>query len=245
MGSDGEMLVGNKSDRTTDTGFYHGGSRRLQDQFDTRRVADRLDEVQVHTRFTPEDRALVERARMFFLATANDQGEPECSYKGGLPGFVRVVDDRTLAFPDYNGNGMYRSLGNVLVNPRVGLLFIDFEHPQRLRINGEATLHDTDPLLAEFEGAQLIVRVRATRIFPNCPRYIHEMRLVKHSVYVPRPHHTPPVPVWKQWEEFREVLPRSEAVPPRSLRTYVRMLEQRSGPFRFLLQALRRARMRM
>jgi uncharacterized protein len=233
------------SARATDTGFYHEGSRRLQDQFDTRRVADRLDEVQVHTRFTPEDRALIERARMFFLATANDQGEPECSYKGGLPGFVRVVDDRTLAFPDYNGNGMYRSLGNVLVNPRVGLLFIDFEHPQRLRINGEATLHDTDPLLAEFEGAQLIVRVRATRIFPNCPRYIHEMRLVKHSVYVPRPHHTPPVPVWKQWEEFREVLPRSEAVPPRSLRTYVRMLEQRSGPFRFLLQALRRARMRM
>ena len=135
--------------------------------------------------FTPEDRALIERARMFFLATANAQGQPDCSYKGGLPGFVRVVDDRTLAFPDYNGNGMYRSLGNVLVNPRVGLLFIDFEHPQRLRINGEATVHDTDPLLAEFEGAQLIVRVRATRIFPNCPRYVHEMRLVKHSVYAP------------------------------------------------------------
>jgi hypothetical protein len=179
---------------------------------------------------------------MFFLATADVQGQPDCSYKGGLPGFVRVVDDCTLAFPDYNGNGMYRSLGNVLVNPRVGLLFIDFEHPQRLRINGEATLHTTDPLLVEFEGAQLIVRVRATRIFPNCPRYVHEMRLVKHSVYVPCKHHTPPVPVWKQWEEFRGVLPRSEAIPPRSLRTYARMLEQRSRLFRFFFRALRRAR---
>jgi predicted pyridoxine 5'-phosphate oxidase superfamily flavin-nucleotide-binding protein len=236
--------MGNSSDRT-DTGFYHGGSRRLQDQFDTRRVADRLHEVQVHTTFTSEDRALVERARMFFLATANAQGEPECSHKGGLPGFVRVVDDRTLAFPDYNGNGMYRSLGNVLVNPKVGMLFIDFEHPHRLRINGEATLCDTDPLLAEFEGAQLIVRVRATRIFPNCPRYIHKMRLIEHSVYVPRAHYTPPVPVWKQWEEFREVLPRSEPIPPRSLRTYVRMLEQRCSPFRFALRAFRRARMRI
>ena len=109
---------------------------------------------------------------MFFLATADALGKPDCSYKGGLPGFVRIVDERTLAFPDYNGNGMYRSLGNVLLNRSVALLFIDFERPQRLRILGEATLHDTDPLLAEFAGAQLIVRVRATRIFPNCPRYI-------------------------------------------------------------------------
>jgi uncharacterized protein len=236
------MLMKNNVDRTTDTGFYHDGSRRLQDQFDTRRVADRLDEVQVHSVFAPEDRVLIESARMFFLATADAQGRPDCSYKGGLPGFVRMVDERTLAFPDYNGNGMYRSLGNVLVNQSVALLFIDFAHPQRLRVLGEATLHDTDPLLGEFVGAQLIVRVRATRIFPNCPRYVHEMRLVKHSVYVPTQHHTPPVPVWKQWEEFRGVLPRSEAIPPRSLRTYVRLLEQRSRLFRIFLRVARRAR---
>jgi predicted pyridoxine 5'-phosphate oxidase superfamily flavin-nucleotide-binding protein len=230
----------NSLDGTHYTDFYHDGSRRLQDQFDTRRLADRLDEVQVHTAFTPQERGLIERARMFFLATANAQGQPDCSYRGGLPGFVRVVDDRTLAFPDSNGNGMYRSLGNVLVNPRVGLLFIDFEHPQRLRINGEATLHTTDPLLVEFEGAQLIVRLRATRIFPNCPRYVHEMRLVKASIYVACKHHTPPVPVWIQWEEFRGVLPRAEAIPPRSLRTYVRLLEQRSRLFRLFLRAVRR-----
>lgn len=236
------MLMNNNLDRTNDAGFYHDGSRRLQDQFDTRRVADRLNEVQVHSVFSPEDRALIESARMFFLATADALGKPDCSYKGGLPGFVRIEDERTLAFPDYNGNGMYRSLGNVLLNRSVALLFIDFERPQRLRILGEATLHDTDPLLTEFAGAQLIVRVRATRIFPNCPRYIHEMRLVKHSVYVPTQHHTPPVPVWKQWEEFRGVLPRSEPIPPRSLRTYVRLLEQRSRLFRIFLGVVRRAR---
>jgi predicted pyridoxine 5'-phosphate oxidase superfamily flavin-nucleotide-binding protein len=162
--------MNNNLDRTADTGFYHDGSRRLQHQFDTRRLADRLDEVQVHSVFSPEDRASIESASMFFLATADAQGRPDCSYKGGLPGFVRIVGERTLAFPDYNGNGMYRSLGNVLVNQSVALLFIDFERPQRLRVLGEATLHDTDPLLAEFAGAQLIVRVRATRIFPNCPR---------------------------------------------------------------------------
>ena len=121
--------MNNNLDRPTDAGFYHDGSRRLQDQFDTRRVADRLHEVQVHSVFVPEDRALIESARMFFLATADAQGRPDCSYKGGLPGFVRIVDERTLAFPDYNGNGMYRSLGNVLLNRSVALLFIDFERP--------------------------------------------------------------------------------------------------------------------
>src|SRR6266446_3687945 len=222
--------------------MYNWGSRQLQEQFDSQRIANRLEQRTVHETFTDADRAFIERSPMFFLATADAQGRPDCSYKGGLPGFVRIVDERTLAFPDYNGNGMYRSLGNVLLNRSVALLFIDFERPQRLRILGEATLHDTDPLLAEFAGAQLIVRVRATRIFPNCPRYVHKMRLVKHSVYVPTQHHTPPVPVWKQWEEFRGVLPRCEAIPPRSLRTYVRLLEQRSRLFRIFLRVVRRAR---
>jgi len=222
--------------------FYHVGARRFQDQFDTRRLADRLEEVQVHTAFAPEDRALIERSQMFFLATADAQGQPDCSHKGGLPGFVRVLDEQTLAFPDYNGNGMYRSLGNVLLNPRVSLLFVDMEHPHRLRILGEATINDNDPLLPEFQGAQLIVRVRATRIFQNCPRYVHAMRLVKHSVYAPCANHAPPVPEWKRWEEFRRVLPRSEPTPSRNLRTYVRLLEQCSSVFRSLIRAVRRAR---
>ena len=187
--------------------MYHDGMREFQDRFETRRLADRLEEVTLHTEFTDDDRAFIAGAPMFFLATADAAGQPECSYKGGRPGFVRVVDARTLAFPDYDGNGMYRSLGNVLVNPRVGLLFIDFEKPRRLRVNGVADPREDDPLLTEFPGAALVVRVRAERIFPNCPRYIHRMQPLELSPYAPGEGHTPPVPDWKRQTVFREVLP--------------------------------------
>lgn len=187
--------------------IYHDGSRQMQDRFSTRKLADRLVEVGARDHFKDEDRQFIESRPFFFLSTADADGRPDCSYKGGLPGFVRVVDEQTLAFPCYDGNGMFISLGNLLVNPHVGLLFIDFERPKRLRVNGRATLHDDDPLLSEFVGAQLIVRVRPDAIFPNCPRYIHKMQMVEHSVYAPRAGHTPPVPEWKQRPEFREVLP--------------------------------------
>ncbi len=149
--------------------LYHEGNRRLQEQFDSRRIADRLEEVTMHDRFLDHDRDFIENCDMFFLATADANGWPDVSYKGGLPGFVRVVDDETLAFPNYDGNGMFKSLGNVLVNPQVGLLFVDFQRPNRMRVQGTATLSDGDPLMPEFPGAQLIVRVKAARIFPNCP----------------------------------------------------------------------------
>jgi predicted pyridoxine 5'-phosphate oxidase superfamily flavin-nucleotide-binding protein len=189
--------------------MYHHGARELQDQFDTRRLADRLAAVRLHTTFSERDRAFIERSAMFFLATADAAGQPDCSYKGGLPGFVRVLDDQTLAFPDYDGNGMFRSLGNIRVNPQVGLLFIDFEQPGRLRINGTATVSDDDPLLVGWTGAQLIVRVRAERIFPNCPRYIHKMALVERSVYAPGQACAPPEPEWKSREDIRDALPQN------------------------------------
>ena len=187
--------------------MYHDGSRRLQDRFASRKLADRLVEVLARAEFTDGDRAFIESRALFFLATADAEGRPDCSYKGGRPGFVRVVDPRTLAFPSYDGNGMFKSLGNVLVNPSVGMLFIDFEKPNRLRVNGQASVHEDDPLLSEFVGAQVIVRVRAEAIFPNCPRYIHKMQIVEQSVYAPCEGHTPPVPKWKQFPEFRDVLP--------------------------------------
>lgn len=191
---------------TTDS-VYHDGMRQLQDARDTRRIADRLQQVTLRSAFTAEDRAFIEACPMLFAATADAQGHPDCSYKGGMPGFVRVLDDRTLAFPDYDGNGMYRSWGNVLVNPRIGLLFIDFEKAKRIRINGTAQVSADDPLRGEFPGAVLVVRVTAEQIFPNCPRYIHTMQLVEHSVYAPRADHTPPVPAWKTFETFRDALP--------------------------------------
>jgi hypothetical protein len=189
---------------------YHEGMRRLQDRFDTRRLADRLDEKLGRTAFTAEDREFIESRQLFFLATADSQGRPDCSYKGGDAGFVRVTGADELAFPSYDGNGMFRSLGNVLVNPAVALLFIDFERPNRLRVNGRASVAEGDPLLETFTGAQLVVRVRATRIFPNCPRYIHRMSVVEASPYVPRAGTTPPVPKWKRFEAFRDVLPHDD-----------------------------------
>jgi len=190
-----------------DDSMYHDGMRRLQDLRETRPIADRLEQVTVHSAFSDDDRAFIERAAMFFIATADAEGRPDCSYKGGLPGFVRVLDERTLAIPDYDGNGMYRTWGNVLVNPRVGLLFLDFEKPRRIRINGTAQLLEDDPLRAEFPGAVFIVRVTADLIFPNCPRYLHEMKLLEHSAYAPRPQHVAPVPAWKTFKEFRDALP--------------------------------------
>jgi predicted pyridoxine 5'-phosphate oxidase superfamily flavin-nucleotide-binding protein len=166
-----------------------------------------LVETLARNTFTDADRIFIESQPLFFLATADAEGRPECSYKGGVPGFVRILDPHTLVFPSYDGNGMFKSLGNLLINPSVGMLFIDFESPKRLRVNGSATVLESDPLLSEFVGAQAIVRVCPEAIFPNCPRYIHKIQLLEHSAYVPREGHTPPVPEWKQRPVFREVLP--------------------------------------
>jgi predicted pyridoxine 5'-phosphate oxidase superfamily flavin-nucleotide-binding protein len=188
---------------------YHAGSRELQDRFDTRRLADRIDERTGRDHIRAEDAAFIERMDMLFLATADADGRPQCSYKGGEPGFVRVLDARTLAFPNYDGNGMYLSWGNALVNPQVGLLFIDFvsERPSRLRVEGVASVRHEDELLASWPEAQFVVRVRAQRVFPNCPRYIHRMALVERSSYVPRSGVPTPVPDWKRGPLAEGVLP--------------------------------------
>jgi predicted pyridoxine 5'-phosphate oxidase superfamily flavin-nucleotide-binding protein len=189
--------------------LYHEGNRALQDVFDSRRIADRLEEVTTRTAFTETDRAYIERMAYFFLATADRDGRPDVSFKGGAPGLVRVTGESEIAFPDYDGNGMFKSLGNIAINPHVSLLFIDFERPRRLRINGSARIVRDDPLLAETVGAQMIVRVEARAIFPNCPRYIPTMTLSEASVYVPRAGEAPVEPAWKGFREF------ADAVHPR------------------------------
>jgi uncharacterized protein len=191
-----------------DSRHYHEGNRRLQDKFDSRRIADRIEQVTLHEQFGASDIAFIEESDMFFLATADADGWPDVSYKGGLPGFVRVTAEDELAFPSYDGNGMFKSLGNVLVNPKVGLLFVNFQKPSRMRVQGTASVSDDDPLMERFPGAQLIVRVKAKRIFPNCPRYIHKMQLVEYSAYAPRLEYEPPVPEWKRMEVFSDALPR-------------------------------------
>ena len=187
--------------------LYHDGSVRLQERFDTRRLAERIEERIVRETIDADDRAFVESCDMLFLATADAEGRPQCSYKGGERGFVRVLDERTIAFPSYDGNGMYLSVGNTLVNPHVGLLFIRFDERRRMRLNGVASVDLDDPLLDDYPDAQLVVRVGATQVFPNCPRYIHEYRLVERSRFVPKAECAPPVPQWKRSDWAHDVLP--------------------------------------
>ena len=123
---------------------------------------------------------------MFFLWTLDRQGGPTVSYKGGDPGFVRVLDHQTIAFPCYDGNGMFYSMGNLMGNDQIGMLFIDFEKPHRVRLQGIAHVDDGDPLLQDYAEAQLVVRVTVTQIFRNCPRYVHRFTKTKLSEYVPR-----------------------------------------------------------
>jgi predicted pyridoxine 5'-phosphate oxidase superfamily flavin-nucleotide-binding protein len=189
---------------------YHDGHRLLQDRFDTRRLADRIDERLVDDIIDADDKTFIESLDMFFLATADDQGRPNCSYKGGEPGFVRVLDEHTVAFPNYDGNGMYLSSGNVLVNPNVGMLFIDFERGRRLRLNGVASIDKHDQLIEHYPKAQFVVRVRAREVFPNCPRYIHKYRLVERSRFVPKESSPAPVPDWKRSGWARDVLPAND-----------------------------------
>ena len=188
--------------------MYHAGQRELQDLAGSRALADRLDERLRRERFTDGDKAFVEESPFFFLATADAEGRPDCSFKGGLPGFVRIAAPDLLVFPDYDGNGMFRSLGNIRVNPHVGLLFMQTgDKPGRLRINGRAQISFDDPLIAALPGAQMLVKVTPTDIFPNCPRYIPQLQLVEPSVYAPRPDTEPVEPAWKGFDAFKDVVP--------------------------------------
>ena len=177
-------------------GDYQPAQRALQDRFDTRRLADRLAETASDSIAEPI-RLFIERQDHFFIATADEHGAPQCSYKGGDPGFVRVVDESTIAFPVYDGNGMFLSAGNIASNPQVGLLFIDLESGTRLRFNGVAAIDDGD-LVDQFPGALFVIRVRAQAIFANCKRYVHRYAKVDRSVFVPSAGQQPPVPDWKR-----------------------------------------------
>jgi len=189
---------------------FHDGSRSLQDRFDTRALADRIDGLLVSSTISESDAAFIEARDMFFLASADADGRPTCSYKGGEPGFVRVLDDRTVAFPCYDGNGMYLSMGNVLVNPSVGMLFLDLERGNRMRLDGEASIDLDDPLLGQYVEKSRLVRVECLELYPNCPRYIPDLATGTPSPHVPREGHVPPAPEWKQRDYIRDILPRDD-----------------------------------
>jgi predicted pyridoxine 5'-phosphate oxidase superfamily flavin-nucleotide-binding protein len=190
----------------TTTDLYHDGNRSLQDWFGSRGIADRLEEL-ARTEFAPYDTSFIEESIYFFLATADAQGRPDVSHKGGPPGFVRVTGPSELAFPDYDGNGMFRSLGNIGVNPNVSLLFIAMHgRPRRLRVVGTAKVLTDDPLMDTTVGAQLMVRLAVRAIFPNCPRYIPQLELKAPSPYVPVAAQEFLEPGWKSADWAKDVI---------------------------------------
>lgn len=188
--------------------MFHEGNRQLQDQFGSRALADRLVERLKRAEFNADDAKFIAAQSFFFLATADAEGRPDCSFKGGAPGFCQVLAPDLLVFPDYDGNGMFKSLGNIVANPQVGLLFITMgEKPQRLRVNGRAEVVADHPMMTAMPGAQLIVRVTPEAIFPNCPRYIPDLATGTPSKFAPLPG-TPPVePSWKTFPDYSDVVP--------------------------------------
>lgn len=187
--------------------LYGAQQRALQDRFDTRRIADKIEALAVAPQLGDLDIAFIESQDMFWLSTIDEQGRPTVSYKGGEPGFVKVVDNRTLAFPLYDGNGMFYSAGNIAGRSNVGMLFMSFQRPHRLRLQGEATVSDRDPLMASFKEALMVVRVSVTEAWPNCPRYVHRLDKVMPSRYVPRPDATTPLAGWKRIDLLQDDLP--------------------------------------
>ena len=188
------------------TSLYGDSHRELQDSFGARRLAEFVEQAVLREKIEELEKAFIESRDMFFLSTVDHKGRPTVSYKGGGAGFVKVIDEKTIAFPSYDGNGMYFSMGNVNGNSNVGLLFIDFENPHRIRVQGHATIQRDDPLLAEYNEAEMVVRVQVTEIWKNCPRYIHKYQRIESSKYVPREARESPMPDWKRLDILQDSL---------------------------------------
>lgn len=192
---------------------FSAAQRALQRQFGTEMLADRVSMITMHPELSEPEQAFIGSRDLFFLSTVDPDGQPTCSYKGGAAGFVKIVDSGTIAFPSYDGNGMYLSLGNLKTHAKVGLLFIDFETPNRLRLHGNASIDPNDPLLKEYPEAELIVRVAITNLFVNCPRYIHRYQKLGDSVYVPKAGCATPPAKWKRIDAFGDALPARDLAP--------------------------------
>ena len=194
--------------------LYADSHRGLQDQCDTRRLADRLEEMSISDVISEQDKPFIESREFFFLSTVDPDGQPTVSFKGGPTGFVKVVNDNTIAFPSYDGNGMFYSMGNLKAKPEIGILFIDFENPHRIRFHGTALIEDNDPLLSKYQEADLIVRVRLSKMWINCPRYVPKFTKVESSRYVPKAGRETPLAGWKRIDAVQDVLPEKDLGRP-------------------------------
>ena len=186
--------------------FYTEAQRSLQDEFFTRELAERIKEAVVTEELSDDQAAFIQSRNMFYLSTVDEQGYPSCSYKGGDTGFVRVVDPKTILFPSYDGNGMFMSVGNIQAKSKVGLLFIDFQTPQRIRVRGEARCIKEGPILKSYPGANLVIELIVSNVWVNCPRYIRQMNLAEQSPYVPEKDGTIPLALWKRVDLVQDVI---------------------------------------
>ena len=215
--------------------IYTDSHRDLQDRFDTRRLADRLEEMIIAEAIGEQDRPFIESREFFFLSTVDPAGQPTVSFKGGPVGFVKVVDEKTIAFPSFDGNGMFYSMGNLKAKPEIGMLFIDFENPHRVRFHGTATITDNDPLLSEYHEAEFVVRVALSKMWINCPRYIPKYQKVASSRYVPEPASETPLAAWKRIDAVQDALPKHDAGRPEkaggviTMEQWVEMLHKGEG----------------
>jgi predicted pyridoxine 5'-phosphate oxidase superfamily flavin-nucleotide-binding protein len=190
--------------------FFHEGMREWQDKFDGRRTAEAIESHRKHYDFWEDEREWIETAQFFFIATA--WGDyVDCSIKSGDPGFIKLLDNGVIEYPEYDGNSMYRTLGNITKNPNVGLLFVPFDgKSRRTRMNGKATIHDDDETLKRHFGAKRVVRIQC-EIYPNCPRYVPNLRDGEKSPHIPRDGEgTPPAPEWKTRDYIRDILPKGD-----------------------------------
>lgn len=190
--------------------FYTDAQRKLQADHGAEKLADTVMNAIVWDVVEGPNADFIESRDFFFLSTVDGEGRPTVSYKGGPPGVCHVVDEKTLVFPSYDGNGMFKSMGNAAETGKVGLLFIDMEVPNRVRVQGDATVSADDPELARYPGAKLLVRVHVESCFLNCARYIHKHQRVEASPYIPDKQGAQPHPSWKRIDFVQDALPEKD-----------------------------------
>lgn len=184
----------------------------LQEEFNTTKLADLLDNGWIHEKISEDEAKFIGSRDMFFLSTVDPEGMPTVSYKGGSAGFVKVLDESTLVFPGFDGNGMFYSVGNIESQGKVGMLFIDFETPHRVRVQGNAKLVREHALMAEYTEAKYLIFIDVTKIWVNCPRYIHKYKKLDQSKYVPEPCKVTPIPAWKRLDIVQDAITPEEKV---------------------------------
>ena len=190
--------------------LYGKGQRTFQDRFGTQKLADRIENIAVRDKFDDESSAFIESRDFFFLSTIDENNRPTVSYKGGDIGLVKILNEKTAIFPSYNGNGMFLSMGNILNNAEIGLLFMCFEKPHRIRVQCKAELLDDEKFKNFFPGSELVVKCTLHELWQNCPRYIHRYKRITQSRYTPDADGKSPLAEWKRVDLLEDVLPQND-----------------------------------